>query len=407
MTTLVTVLAGYFGSQSVPESTRLWVEALRQHSQRMVLVFDNDPPREWPEHWQTDSCITLVCQRHGEYDFGSYKRGIAAARDAGWLSSASHLLLCNDSVLGPLSPLEPVLQRMQATDHEAWGLTQSDQITPHLQSYFVMLGRQVFEHPEIQAFFAGIQRQPTRHAVIEAYELGLSRLLLNVGFSLNAWLRAEDCLDPRNGERMGNPTAFPCAMVHQGVPVIKSKALRDPSANNDELHRTTKLLAQRNPELWQALWQSTPHRRLWLAAQTVTVLLRSKERDQLDAWLEWLAVFPHNSCRLMLSMPFSDPAGRAQISNLYRSWIERSQLSIHADDQAQGEKADLIMAIASMDSEWLCLGSSGLLHRPASLLVQLQRAIAQPLCDVWEGEPILVRRSCVLAAGGLQSLGLN
>ena len=93
MNTLVTVLAGYFGSQSVPESTRLWVEALRQHSQRMVLVFDNDPPLEWPEHWQTDSCITLVCQRHGEYDFGSYKRGIAAARDAGWLSSASHLLL--------------------------------------------------------------------------------------------------------------------------------------------------------------------------------------------------------------------------------------------------------------------------------------------------------------------------
>ena len=139
----------------------------------------------------------------------------------------------------------------------------------------------------------------------------------------------------------------------------------------------------------------------------MTVLLRSKERDQLDAWLEWLTVLPHNSCRLLLSLPFSDPAGRAQIANLYRSWIERSQLSIHADDQAQGDEADLILAIAKMDSEWLCLGSSGLLRMPSSLLVQLRRAIAKPLCDVWDGEPLLVRRSFALTAGGLQSLGLS
>ena len=410
MSSLLTVLAGYFTGQSVPETTVLWVDALRKHSHWMVLVFDNAPPKIWPQHWIDDANITLQCEPHGEYDFGSYKRGMAAARAQGWHGSTTHLLLTNDSVIGPLAPLEPVLSCMQANDDEAWGLTQSDQMTPHLQSYFLIFGKKVFENPAVQAFFDGIKRQETRHAVIEKYEMGLSRVLLEAGLTLKAWLTAEDCLDPRNGERMGNPTSFPCALVHQGVPVIKTKAFRDPSANNDSLGQTTKLVAQRNLDLWKALWKSTRHRRLWQDAQSVTVLLQSKERDQLNEWIKWMDLLPHKNCRVMFTIPLSDPAGRAQILNRYRSWIESSRLLIHSYDQAFYQVSgavNLISAIAVSDSEWFCIGSPNLLQKPSSLIVQLRRATEQPLCDLWKGGPVLARRLFLLSAGNLHALGVN
>jgi len=410
MSEMLTVMAGFFNGVSVPESTVYWVDALRPFSQRMVLVFDNPPPTIWPEHWLTDSDISIFCEPHGEYDFGSYKRGMAAARAAGWLGSTTHLLLTNDSVIGPLSPLAPVLACMQANDDEAWGLTQSDQITPHLQSYFLVLGKKVFEHQDVQAFFDSVQRQKTRHAVIEEYELGFSRVLLAAGLSLNAWLMAEDCLDPRNGDRMGNPTSFPCAMVERGVPVIKTKALRDFEANKDSFSLTTKILAQRNPELWQAVWRSAIHKRLWQDLQSVTVLLNPQDYYQLDNWLEWIDILPHKNCRLSLSIPLSDSKGRAQILNRYKFWIEKSRLLMHSYESIFFDTPDeinLISAIAAVDSEWFCLGSQELLHKPAALLVQLRRSAANPLCNIWSGLPIMARRSFLLASGSSRLLEKN
>lgn len=98
---LLTVMAGYSAGPWIPRSTQLWVEALRRHSRHLLLVFDNPAPAELPPDWQ-GSDLTLVFERHGAYDFGSYRRGLELAQARGLLAEASHVLLCNDSVLGPL-----------------------------------------------------------------------------------------------------------------------------------------------------------------------------------------------------------------------------------------------------------------------------------------------------------------
>ena len=54
--------------------------------------------------------VSYTASRHGEYDFGSYKRAFQQAD----LSGYDVVYLVNDSVVGPLAPLEPLLQRMEA-----------------------------------------------------------------------------------------------------------------------------------------------------------------------------------------------------------------------------------------------------------------------------------------------------
>ena len=89
---------------------------------------------------EADKLAPLVesfsASRHGEYDFGSYKRAFLQAD----VSPYDVVYLVNDSVVGPLYPLEPYLTRMEALGTEAFGLVLNpDRRNPHLQSWFVGL----------------------------------------------------------------------------------------------------------------------------------------------------------------------------------------------------------------------------------------------------------------------------
>ena len=71
---LLTVMAGYFNGDHISRSTCIWVDALQQISSQLILVFDNTRPPSIPQSWESDHC-SAVFNAHGEYDFGSYKRG--------------------------------------------------------------------------------------------------------------------------------------------------------------------------------------------------------------------------------------------------------------------------------------------------------------------------------------------
>ena len=85
---LLTLMAGHFPGDGVPETTLIWVEALQQISSHVVLVFDNPEPNYWPSSWCSNTCAVLF-GAHGEYDFGSYKQGLQHAEQHGWFNTAN------------------------------------------------------------------------------------------------------------------------------------------------------------------------------------------------------------------------------------------------------------------------------------------------------------------------------
>ena len=397
-TKILVVMAGFFRGSRIPAVTQVWIESLAAHSHQLVLVFDNHPPDEVPEQW-ADSEIDAIFERHGEYDFGSYKRGLRHARAQGWLDEATHVLLCNDSVLGPLNDLSHVFLSVCGAPDYVYGLTFSYQIRPHLQSFFLMMGRDVFLRPRITSFFDDVKPLSSRFAVIEAYEIGFSALLLDEGFQLRSFVPVEHCVDPRNGELMGNPMAYPVTMVHLGAPVVKIRALREQDSNLNGFPSLLRLIAKRNPALWQLLSTDFQHRRLWQYSQRLGLVLEPQQLSQLSPWLAWLEQCPHPSSHIILPLPEQLASVWAHQWWQYRSAIEDGKLQVMPleDWDDSPEPQDLLrLASSASVCDWLVLGDVDLFNHPTKLLAQMHRAMQYPLRERVPGSPMLFRRQPLL-----------
>ena len=156
----------------VGEAALRYLEALRALGD-IVLATDCDlQPGEAEK--LAPLVVSYEAARHGEYDFGSYKRAFRQADLAGY----DFVYLVNDSVVGPLSPLEPYLQRMEALGTDAFGLVLNpSRHGRHLQSWFIGLKPSVFRAPWFAEFLTGVEALGRKEDVCIQYENGLVRLL--------------------------------------------------------------------------------------------------------------------------------------------------------------------------------------------------------------------------------------
>ena len=156
----------------VGEALLRYLEALQPLGD-VVLATDCDLQ---PGEAERLAPLALSCQvsRHGEYDFGSYKRAYLQADLTGY----DVLYLVNDSVVGPLFPLEPYLLRMEALGTDAFGLVlHPSRHGRHLQSWFIGLRPAVFRAPWFREFLAGVTAAGSKEEVCDRYENGLAREL--------------------------------------------------------------------------------------------------------------------------------------------------------------------------------------------------------------------------------------
>ncbi|MCE4557567.1 rhamnan synthesis F family protein [Pelomonas cellulosilytica] len=149
-------------------------------------------------------------------------------------------LFTNDSIFGPLTPLAPVFAEMAGRAPDAWGMTESLERQPHLQSYFI-----VFERPALaflQRWLDGFRFILEREALIARYELGLSVALREAGLRAEAFVpaarlqtviatvprRAPDKLHAADGRFLGNPTHWYWRECLQplGMPYVKRDLLQ-------------------------------------------------------------------------------------------------------------------------------------------------------------------------------------
>lgn len=194
----VGVFAHHDKDDVVDEYVLRYLEGLAEVVDRIVFVSDGDlSARQAGKAGRIASAV--FSERHGEYDFGSYKRGIRIARERGWLDSAEELVLCNDSCFGPMVPLRTVWDRKAGDDHDLHGITTSvhgyrktesgyepTDSDLHVQSYFMVLSRRLFSSDAFATFLEGVQRVGDKREVVHRYELGLSRAVLEAGFRIGS-----------------------------------------------------------------------------------------------------------------------------------------------------------------------------------------------------------------------------
>jgi hypothetical protein len=400
---LVTVLAGYAQAGSWSPVTLRWIRAVRSVSRSLVLVFDQDD-LSIPLEFADDDGVAFMAQRHRAYDFGSYRIGLQELERRGWLSDASHVLLCNDSVIGPLFDLAELLDRMIKDQAPVWGLTESYLYSPHLQSYFLLMEIEVALQSSVRRFFENVVPQPSRHDVIQAYELGFSRLIKGLDLEWKAWLPAAEMWDPRNGERMANATAYPCCTLLEQLPVIKTRALKEYEANLDGLERTCSVLAEQYPDIWTELWQSASHRRLWQEAITVAILLRPSESDVLAERVAWVKRHPHPNLKCLLAVHVSETTTRARLMGSFEDELDDGLVSILVCDCPVDSDQALLQLLASAGTDWVLASSEALWRDLVSLQLQLRQLAERPSARSISGSPRLWRREELFCADQFQCL---
>ena len=160
-------------------------------------------------------------ERHGEYDFGSYKR---LAERVGWsvLEEYDEVLFVNDSCF-LLSPLDEVFSRMDKLACDWWGLqatkgmasTRAARTSPHREpismstvrfsmvdrfeddytydfhvaSYFLAYRTPVIQDPEFRRYLHAVTRERTKRNVIRKYEIGFTRWLIHHGHGFYTAIR--------------------------------------------------------------------------------------------------------------------------------------------------------------------------------------------------------------------------
>ena len=135
----------------------------------------------------------IIAESHGEYDFGSYKRGYFYLKEKGVLNSVDELIFANDSCYAPLFPFETMFCTMEKSEADFFGNTQnftdraSNEDKGHRQSYFLVIRKNVFESAAFNDFMSAISKEEDKAAIIDKYEIGLSLALKKAGFTFDSY----------------------------------------------------------------------------------------------------------------------------------------------------------------------------------------------------------------------------
>ena len=154
------------------------------------IIFIADNPI-FPEELDKikDYIIYAECKRHQEYDFGSYKKGYLYAYSNQLLDNVEELLLCNDSVYGPIYPLENVYTQMDKEECDFWGMIESPDNTYHLQSWFLVFKSKIINSGLLGKFLNKVKKEKDFWDVVNNYEMTLTKFLLEKGFKNSAYIK--------------------------------------------------------------------------------------------------------------------------------------------------------------------------------------------------------------------------
>ena len=182
----------------------------------------------------------------GGLDFASWSMAFAKHGDA----IGGRLLLANDSVYGPIGDLGNALDRLTRMAADFYGMVESVEIVPHLQSWFVLLQPHVARSTAFRSIMAQPFAAMTRREIIKSGEVGLSRRLIAAGFHYEALYRNESAatLPPRHD---ANPMLLYWreALFDAGVPFLKITLLRDNPIGVEDTATILRQVEQIDPEI--------------------------------------------------------------------------------------------------------------------------------------------------------------
>lgn len=170
------LFAGYDAKGLVDDALVYYVRALSKLGDVIVCMDSDCDDAELQK--LSPYVLHAAARRHGEYDFGSYKRAYMYAREARILQRYAMVYMVNDSVYGPLYDLKPILEDLESKNLAAVGLVKNpNRDHPHIQSWFIGMRPAVFTSEWFDEFISGVKKLPSKGQITREYEHGFSKRL--------------------------------------------------------------------------------------------------------------------------------------------------------------------------------------------------------------------------------------
>lgn len=168
----------------VDEYVLFYLQDLRKVAEKIVFISTSRLNSETISALK-NICDSVIIRKNVGYDFASWQ----AALKSETLKDFDELILCNDSVYGPLFPLGKIFSEMKERECDFWGITSNYDIAYHLQSYFIVFRKTVFSSGIFKKFWEGTAIPVSKDKVIKHCEVGLSQTLLNAGFKASTYVQ--------------------------------------------------------------------------------------------------------------------------------------------------------------------------------------------------------------------------
>ena len=217
------LFAGYDVQGIVDDTLVHYLRCLSDYGD-IVFVMDNDASKsELNKVTNIPHVLYAVAARHGEYDFGSYKRAYGWADKNGLLNKYDWVYLVNDSVYGPLYDIRPILDDLESRGVDMTGMIafSNKYIPVHIQSWFVGLSRRVATSDFMRDFMKNVCAQQHKHLIVLKYEVGLSQTVLHHGYKMSTYMHNTD------GDKCHYMYDNPLKILKQGMPFIKRMGLHN------------------------------------------------------------------------------------------------------------------------------------------------------------------------------------
>lgn len=188
----------------------------------------------------------IVCRDNEGMDFGSWFDGYRLYGDR---AHGKLLLLCNDSVIGPLWNLKTVLSKLLSVPADFYGMVASLEHRKHLQSWFLLMTPSVHQSETFKSFMSQDPQDLTKHEVIKKFELKFTSVLEEAGFRCAALY--DPSVFPITPHIEFNPTHYIWKRLirRYRVPFLKIELIRDNPVRISDLGSLPSVLSDAPPVL--------------------------------------------------------------------------------------------------------------------------------------------------------------
>ena len=209
----ICLFSSYFNKPSIPYYVRFYLEHIVPFFSETLFITNNKELDEESVCFLNTHNIKLLKVENEGWDFGMWYKAICQIN----ANQYQQIALVNDSCVLFKNPIQ-FFEWMKNSDSDIIGMTDSNAINYHLQSYFLVFNHKII--PEMVAYFNKNKILKDVSEVIKVYEVGLCKYLLDKGFKLDA------CYSSKQYHGEFSPTFYLAEdLLKNGIPLIKKKIL--------------------------------------------------------------------------------------------------------------------------------------------------------------------------------------